>query len=410
MSNSQKQVAIADLKPGMYITRLDRPWLETPFKVQGGEIRNEKDIDRLMEYCNYVFIDIDKSANQKDSFVDPGTTLSDLEQKHLLLNNSPRQYENKSKLKEELKNAYSEHARLSIAIKGLIEQTTLNNKLDLPTIQKAVLPMVESVLRNPDAFSWLTMMKRRDNYAYNHSLSASIWSAAFGRNLGLPKNDIVSLSMGALLFDIGKIKLPAKLIINPKEYNSIEYTLVKKHVEYSLEIVSSIEGIKDEIIQMVATHHERYDGSGYPNGLSKNNIPLFGKMAGIIDCYDAIITERLHAPALSPHEAVKNLYGWSGKDFQAELVEQFIQVVGVYPVGTVVELSDGRVGVVVSHNKVRRLRPRVMIVMNKDKQLHSKLRTINLYNETQGEDGNPLHISKTVNPSFYGIDTNQFFL
>ena len=410
MSDNQKQVAVGDLKPGMYVSRLDRPWLETPFKVQGGAIRNKKDIDRLMECCNYVYIDIRRSTSQGSSFVDPGTTLTDEEQKRLLIGKNPKHYEYKSTLKEELKSAYTEHAFLSNAITGMMEQTTLNNKLDLHRIQKAVLPMVESVLRNPDAFSWLTMMKRQNNYAYSHSLSAAIWSAVFGRNLGLPKDEIVSLSTGALLLDIGNVKLPAKLILNPKAYNSVEFTLVKKHVEYSLEIVSSIDGIKDEIIQMVATHHERHDGSGYPNSLSKNNIPLFGRVAGIIDCYDAIITERIHAPALSPHEAVKNLYGWSGKDFQAELVEQFLQVVGVYPVGTVAELSDGRVVVVVSHNKERRLRPRVMIVMNKDKQFYSKLKTINLCNETQGEDGKPLHITKTVNPSFYGIDTNQFFL
>ncbi len=410
MSENRQKVLVADLKPGMYVSRLDRPWLETPFKVQGGKIRNDKDIERLMEYCNFVYIDIERSTNKEPSFVNPGTNLSDEEQRRLLIGTSSKHFEYRSKLKEELKTAYSEHAILSNAIIGMIEKTSQNNQLDLQSVQKTVLPMVESILRNPDAFSWLTMMKRRDNYAYSHALSAAIWSAAFGRSLGLSRTDIVSLSTGALLFDIGKVKLPAKLVLNPKAYNSVEFTLIKKHVEYSLEIVKSMEGVKDDIIQMVATHHERHDGSGYPFGLSKNDIPLFGKIAGIVDCYDAIITERMHAPALSPHEAVKNLYGWSGKDFQPELVEQFIQVVGVYPVGTVVELSDGRVAVVVSHNKVRRLRPRIMIVMNKDKEFHSKLRTINLFNVTEGEDGCPLHITKSVNPSFYGIDINQFFL
>ena len=412
MTSNQEKVAIGDLKPGMYVSRLDRPWLDTPYKVQGGLIRSEKDIEGLAKHCEFVYIDIEKSHNpdQGDTLAEPAKTLSNNEQIRLLTDNIPRQYEYKSRFREELKTAYQEHAVLSSTIKSILNKTANNNHIDLPTVEKAVMPMVESVMRNPDAFAWLTMMQKRDGYAYNHSLSAAIWAAAFGRNLGLPIKQIQQVSMGALLFDIGKVKLPEKLISNPNLYNAVEFNLVKKHVDYSMEIVSSIDGISEDIKEMIATHHERHDGSGYPNGLKANSIPLFGKMAGIIDCYDAIISERLHAAAISPHDAVKKLYNWSGSDFQPELIEQFIQVVGVYPVGTLVELSDGRIGVVVSHNKARRLRPRVMILLNKNKQFYSQFKTINLSRLSEDEDGKPLNIIKTVKPGFYGIDPGQFFL
>ena len=412
MASNQEKVAIGDLKPGMYVTRLDRPWLETPYKVQGGTIKSEKDIEGLAKYCEFVYIDIEKGndPDQGATLAEHTKTLSNDEQIQLLTNNIPRQYEYRSRFKEELKTAYEEHSVLSGTIKNILTRTANNNHIDLASVEKAVIPMVESVMRNPDAFAWLTMMKKRDGYAYNHSLSAAIWAAAFGRNLGLPIQQIQQVSLGALLFDIGKVKLPEKLISNPNLYNKVEYNLVKKHVDYSNEIVSSIDGISEDIKEMIATHHERHDGSGYPNGLKGNSIPLFGKMAGIIDCYDAIISERLHAAAISPHDAVKKLYNWSGSDFQPELIEQFIQVVGVYPVGTLVELSDGRVGVVVSHNKARRLRPRVMILLNKDKQFYSRFKTINLSKLDEGEDGRPLNIIKAVNPGFYGIDPGQFFL
>jgi HD-GYP domain-containing protein (c-di-GMP phosphodiesterase class II) len=173
--------------------------------------------------------------------------------------------------------------------------------------------------------------------------------------------------------------------------------------------VKSIDGISEEIVNMVSTHHERNDGSGYPHGLKQDEIPLFGKMAGIIDCYDAIISNRPHAEAISPHDAVKKLYSWSGKDFQTELIEQFIQVVGVYPVGTLVVLSDGRVGVVTAHNKVRRLRPKVMLILDKEKQQYNRFKGIDLLKDTEGEDGQPLNIVKAVNPSFYGIDPGQYY-
>jgi HD-GYP domain-containing protein (c-di-GMP phosphodiesterase class II) len=412
MTSNQEKVAIGDLKPGMYVARLDRPWLDTPYKVQGGLIKSEKDIEGLAKYCEFVYIDIEKSNNPDEgvTLAEPAKTLSNDEQIRILTNSIPRQYEYKSRFREELKTAYQEHAALRSTIKTLLSKTANNNHVDLPTVEKAVMPMVESVMRNPDAFAWLTMMQKRDGYAYNHSLSAAIWAAAFGRNLGLPIKQIQQVSMGALLFDIGKVKLPEKLISNPNLYNAVEYNLVKKHVDYSMEIVNSIDGISEDIKNMIATHHERHDGSGYPNGLQGNSIPLFGKMAGIIDCYDAITSERLHAAAISPHDAVKKLYNWSGSDFQPELIEQFIQVVGVYPVGTLVELSDGRIGVVVSHNKARRLRPRVMILLNKNKQFYSHFQTINLSKLKEDEDGQPLNIIKAVKPGFYGIDPGQFFL
>jgi len=411
MSIAEVKIPVSNLQPGMYVARLDKPWLETPYKIQGFLLREQKDIDRLKNHCKFVYIDAEKSSkafetNSKGS----KQLLTDEEQKHLLINAKPRKFPEKSRLKDELKVAHVEHEALGNTIKSIIEKTVKNNKLDLTSIQKAVAPMVDSVIRNPDAFTWLTMMKRRDDYAYNHSISSAIWAAAFGRNLGLPIMDIKAVAMGGLLLDIGKVKLPEKLISNPNAYNQVEFNLVKRHVDYGLDIIRSIDGITDDVVQMVATHHERHNGSGYPNGLADNNIPLFGKMAGIIDCYDAIISDRPHIKALSPHDAVKKLYDWSGSDFQPELIEQFIQIVGIYPVGTLIELSDGRIGVIVALHKVRRLRPKVMLILDKNRQLYQKYEIIDLFNIEEGEDGRPLNIIKTTNPGKYGLDPSQFYL
>jgi len=411
MSITEAKVPVPELKPGMYVSRLDKPWLDTPYKVQGFLLKEQKDIDRLQKYCEFVYIDNEKST---EAF-EPNSTfskqlLTDEEQKALLINAKPRQYAEKSTLKDELKVAHVEHEALSNTIKELIENTAKSNRLDLKTIQKAVTPIVDSVVRNPDAFVWLTMMKKRDSYAYNHSISSAIWAAALGRKLGLPIKDIKSAAMGGLLFDIGKVKLPENLINNPNSYGPIEFKLVKKHVEYGIDIVRKIDGINDAIVQMVATHHERHDGSGYPNGLDGNNIPLFGKMAGIIDCFDAIISDRPHAKAMSPHDAVKKLYDLSGSAYQPELIEQFIQIVGIYPVSTMVELSDRRIGVVVALHKVRRLRPKIMLILDKNRKLYDKYKIINLAEITIDAEGQPLNIVKTTSASKYGLDPSQFYL
>ena len=406
------KVLTSNLKTGMFVTKLDRDWLETPYRIQGFILKTEKEIDRLRKYCDFVYIDVAKSPHyeHKPARLREQPVLSDYEQKKLLIKAKPINHKIETNYDDELGNAQKNHAVLRKTVQGVVEDTIKNKNLDLKNVRQAVNPMVDSIMRNPDAFTWLTMMRDRDNYTYNHMVSSSIWAAALGRNLGLPVKDIQAVSLGALLFDIGKIKLPEKLLTKTDEYNEQEYAVARQHVEFSVEVVKAVPGITDNIVNMVASHHERHDGSGYPKGLKADDIPLFGRMAGIIDCYDAMISDRYYKMAISPHEMILHLYEWSGKQFQAELVEQFIQVVGIYPVGTLVELTDGRVGVVVAHKKTSRLRPTIMLILDKNKEFYREFKHLNLGRITRGEDGGRLNIQRIVQPGKYGIDPKFFYL
>lgn len=410
MSLKEVKVRIPDLEIGMYVSRLDRPWLETPYLIQGFELKAQEDINELVKHCQYVYVDVTLSkVIEKDTQFDKKQRSSE-EEKEYLTSIKPREYAKKSSFDDELISARQGHTQLANAAEGIMDDISNNKKLDLPSLKKAISPMVDSVIRNPDAFSWLTRMKSKDNYTYNHSVSASVWAVAFGRHLGLPKKDLQSLAIGGLLFDVGKMKLPEKLIYNTRRYNQYEFKLVKQHVQLSVDIVKSIGGINDDIVEMIQTHHERHNGSGYPHGLSANMIPIFGKIAGIVDCYDAVISERPFASAMSPHDAVKKLYEWRDIDFQAELVEQFIQVVGIYPVGTIVEISDGWVGVIVAQHPSWRLRPKIMLLLDQNKNACSEFNTIDLYEVTTDAEGNSLDIVRSVEPGLYGIDPEQFYL
>lgn len=410
MALKQVKVLTEDLQEGMYVTRLDRPWLETPYKVQGFLIKNQRDIDQLLQYSEHVYIDTERSESGANGAAAAIPLLSEDEKKQQLTGTKPKSYAEKTSFKKELPTAQKSHAALSVATENLMSDIASNKKLSLPSLKEAINPMVESVIRNPEAYSWLTRMKSTDDYTYNHSIGVAIWAVAFGRQLGLPKEDLQALGMGALLFDVGKVKLPEKLINNPNRYNQTEYKLVMKHLDYSLEIIDSMQGVDEKVVAMVATHHERHNGGGYPRGLKGNDIPLFGKIAGIVDCYDAITSERPYQSAISPHDAVRKLYDWSNIDFQAELVEQFIQLVGVYPVGSVIELSDGRIGIVIAHNRVMRLRPKVMLILDRDKKVFPSYDVIDLHSVDKGEDGNPLNIIKSIEPGLYGIDPVEFYL
>ncbi|QSX79216.1 HD-GYP domain-containing protein [Agrilutibacter solisilvae] len=281
-------------------------------------------------------------------------------------------------------------------------------RLDLAKLRDGVDAMIDSILRNPTAFAWLKELKRRDNYSYQHAMGCAIWSASFGRHLGLERYEIRNLALGGLLCDIGMTQVPLELLARQGPLASEEAEMIRRHVQHGLDLVVHNPELPPGLAEMVATHHERHDGSGYPNGLRGSEIPIFGRIMGLVDSYDAMTCLRPYARGRSPHEAVAELYQQRGTLFQAELVEQFIQSCGIYPTGSLVELSNGQVGVVTEVHSLKRLRPRVMLLLDVDKKPLAKFREIDL-GEIEHE-GEPLTVHKGLPPGAYGIDPSELFL
>ncbi|MEM9533206.1 MAG: HD domain-containing phosphohydrolase, partial [Pseudomonadota bacterium] len=250
----------------------------------------------------------------------------------------------------------------------------------------------------------------RDRYTYQRALSTSVWSATFGRHLGLDRVGIRQLALGGLLLDVGKTRLPPALLENPNRLSSHEIAQLKQHVELGLEIIDERADVPNEVRNMVHSHHERYNGEGYPQGLQGAQIPLFGRLAGVVDTYDRLTTPRPYTECRSPHDAINMLYDCRDVEFQGELVEQFIQAVGIFPTGTLVELSTGEVGVIISLNGARRLRPRIMLILDKDKRPYRRFTELDLMEQEQDSDGNLLNVKKGLAPGAYGIDPDNLFL
>ena len=186
---------------------------------------------------------------------------------------------------------------------------------------------------------------------------------------------------------------------------------MKRHVEVGLEIVEKGHSVDRRVLEMVAHHHERYNGTGYPHGVSGNAIPVYGRIAGLADCYDAMITERPYAASMSSLDAIQQLRHRADVDFQAEMVDQFMQAIGAFPTGTLVELNTGEVGVVVSQNRLRRLRPAVMMVLDANKQTRTDCPMVDLALQTTADDGTQsLWIAKGLEPGAYGIDPVKYYV
>jgi HD-GYP domain-containing protein (c-di-GMP phosphodiesterase class II) len=277
-------------------------------------------------------------------------------------------------------------------------------------VKGVVEPILESVIRNPEALMWLTQMRHKDSYTYAHSVDNCALAIAFGRHMGLYKDDLNTLATGLLLMDIGKMRIPPEVLNKTEPLTEDEFRLVRSHVGHSVEILEKSDGIGIDIINIALTHHERFDGSGYPSGLVGTQTPVYGRMAAIVDVYDALTSVRPYGSAVSPYTALQEIYNWRNKYFQEELVEQFLQCLGVYPTGSLVEMHSGEVAIVMSQNKTRRMSPQIMLLLDKDKKPYPEYQIINLINQPSEYDQNPLTIFRGIDPGSYGIDPTEFYL
>lgn len=316
-------------------------------------------------------------------------------------------YEDKHTVEEEVGAATIAYDRTSQLLHNVVEDIRAGGNLQLESVEEVIDDMVQSMVRNPDALMWVARMREQDLTVYGHGLSVAVSLVAFGRHLGYPKEQLSQLGMLGLLLDIGKIKLPRDLLEKSARLTSDEFEQIKDHVDLGLEILSATPNIHPDVLEGIAQHHERMNGTGYPQNIMGEKIGVFGRMAAIADTYAAVTKRRPYAEAISPHEALQMLSNWSGTQFHTDMVEQFIQSIGVFPVGSLVELSTGEVAVVVTHNKIKRLRPKVLIVTEEDKtpHRHPAMRDL-LYDVSE----NPAFIRRGLPSNAYGLDPSEYYL
>ncbi len=402
------RIYTADLEKGMFVSGLDRPWLDTPFVVQGFRIETLDEIDRLRELCEYVYVDCQKS-HQAASVLQRKVRVERPREplERVFKGRTLKPYDDGTPLQDEFPKAQVALNTLVEDISEIFDHVSDNGTLNLLRLKKSVDPILDSISRNPDACLWLTRLKQHDEYTYQHSLSVSIWAVALGRQIGLHRRDLRSLAVGGLLMDVGKLWVRPELLRAERELTNEELREVRAHVGYGIKFARDNRVMNQDVLDMVAHHHERYDGSGYPQGLSGKAIPAVAQIAGIVDTYDALTSERGYAKAISPSGAIKLLYEARDVGHQAELVEAFIQAVGIYPAGTLVELSSGEIGVVVAESRTRRLRPTIMILLDAQRRKLTSPRNVDLMAHADTHGADSLTIVKSLEPGAFGINFSQ---
>lgn len=408
-----RMVSTAYLKTGMYVSRLDRPWVETPFLLQGFLIKDDDDIYTLVKHCNYVYIDTALGV-KAEFYLDTVSSFPSRErlakntQIETILNTGKKNvvYEDKATTLDELPAAESAFDEASSCVARIVEHDLRTGQLDIVNVKAAVSPILDSMIRNSDAFMWLSKMRHHDAGSYEHSVQNCALGIAYGRHIGLNRTALKTLATGLLLMDIGKIQLPKEILTKNEPHTPEESEIMRKHVAYTVELLRKTKGISDHVINIALTHHERYDGSGYPNGLVGIQTPAYGRMAAIIDYYDTMITDTPYSEAVSEHKALQNIYNLRNKSFQKELVEQFMQCMGVYPTGSLVELSSGEVGAILAQNTQQKLNPKVVLLLDINKQPYKKRKILDLMRQKKTQ----LHISKSLENNAYGVNMQQIGL
>ncbi len=400
----EKQFAVDHLKPGMYVNRLDRDWLETPFPIQGFFVSSAEDIEILHQYCQHVFVDIERRQPVPEA--------------HLLRDASRGVEAQRGKvrhadsvaLNDEVQRARLANQNATSIASQIIEDVRAGRKLSAARIKDAVGPIVDSVLRNADAFFWISSLLKRDAYLYSHAVNCSAMAAALGRHMGFPTELLMSLATGGLLFDVGKAELPDQVLNAPDQMTREVSWSMRQHVQGSLRIMEEA-GIHDaHVYDMVRWHHERFDGSGYPDGLAGTAIPLFARMAAVIDSFDAMTSERAYQSPTSRHDALQQLYRGHGTLYQRDIVEQFLQCMSIYPTGSLVELNTGQVGIVVAQNHARRLRPQVMLLLDANKDPYARYPVLDLLAENEKNPGTAIDVVSIPQPGAYGLDPTALYL
>jgi len=402
MSSNTTKIPVSELRVGMFVSRLDRDWLETPFLLQGFHIEEESDIDVIGEYCDHVYIDDEKSMKSKASAhsSNVGTARQTRVNPDIFMPEIP--------LEDEHRRIIGTFRQARTITKSLLDDIRLGGAINTEQARHTVNECVHSVIRHPDALLWMSKMRDENEYTAEHCLNVCILAIAFGRQLGMGEQELENLGMCGLLHDVGKMKIPSEILDKPDTLTPSEMRIMMGHTVHGRNLLLSSRGIYTGAIDVALSHHERIDGAGYPRQLAGNSISRFSKIIAIVDAYDAMTAERCYQAARTSTEAIKVIYKDRGSHFDEQLALKFLQTVGLYPAGSIVELYSGDIGMVIEANPRFRHLPRIVMLRDKEKNPLPKESILDLSLIENGELSKEYLIKQVWKDKSFGITLKTY--
>ena len=429
-------ISVADLKIGMFVAEPDCPWSEFTFAFQGFAISTPEQVDIFQSKCRFVYIDRSRSLNEhyarpeveKDGPLksspferiqvddDPGgwridspfaTEKRQLRRRRFLdFLHSQNDNDQACELSRELAYVEPRYDILADALQQAFKLFSEGREVDVSILREGLQDIAGSLQRNPDAVMWLMRLKQRDQYSFDHAMEVAVNMILIGSHIGWRDQRLLELGLAGVVLDIGMIQLPAELLKKVTPFSADELKVVHSHVACSLEMLYSQASLPHDVITIVSRHHERWDGSGYPRALKFEQIGMAAEIAGLADSFCTLLKDKPYRGALGHQEALEELHSQRGKQFNPVLMEQFVQCVGLYPIGVLVELNTGEVGVVIQQNRVQRSKPRVVVMLDADKRQVRAYKVVDLREDRNAS----LKIARALPHSAYGLAANDYYL
>lgn len=419
------KVPAAQVQIGMFVAELDRPWLGTPFLLQGFEIRSKSQIHTLTNHCQYVYV-LKKGVPRKAAEVlassmepPPKQNAGPLLPRRLrarvgrqpyvkrtvVRSRPPHEIQKPVRLEHEVARKVLDAGRVNV--KSLLHSASMGQMLDTQVAEATVDACVHSILRNPEAMLWMSRIKNRNEYTAEHCLNVCVLAIAFGRHLHMSEEELQLLGLCGLLHDVGKMHIPTEILDKPGRLTEAEFEVMKQHTLIGHELLKRQEdGLDHLVLDVALNHHERPDGTGYPRGLGEREIAEFSRIISVVDTYDAITSNRCYAPELPSADAQKIIFENRGTQFDETVALQFVKAIGPYPPGTLVELRNGMAGIVLTGKVHFRHLPTVLLLRDANKQPMEE-RTVELDLTDTGVLGKEFLIKRTWPDGTFGISLRE---
>jgi HD-GYP domain-containing protein (c-di-GMP phosphodiesterase class II) len=347
------KLGVGDLRSGMFVSMLDRPWSETPFLFEGFEIQTDADIEVIRKYCEFVYVDLSRTHVVRVKIEDGPLNSFAIDRQ--------------ISLEAEIHSAEQTKQETSNLVKSFMDELRFGKSVDVQLAKSAVSNCVASIMRNPDAMMFMMQMQEKTPFTSEHAFNVCVYSIILGRMIGLEEKKLEDIGTCGLLHNIGNIEIPEEILLKKEPLTEEEFEIIKQHTVYGRDILMSGRNIYAGAVDVAYAHHELLDGSGYPRGLSDTQIHRYCRIVAIVDKYEAISKSSVYKPAKNHLEAVNILNALADSNkIDKKLTTSFIDYLGFYPPGTIVQLTSGEIAVVVKSDAANRLRPQVLVVRNVD--------------------------------------------
>ncbi|MDQ8020462.1 MAG: HD-GYP domain-containing protein [Moraxellaceae bacterium] len=359
-----KKIPVSALRVGMYVQELDCDWLTHPFLRSSFKVSDEKQIAKIVDTgIHHVYIDTERGLDAPDAPTEAEVRES-LQQEIIKLAQDAPAPVIRVSTAEEMARATAVKSRAQALVRNVMADARLGRAVEVEQAEGIVEQITNSILRNGGALVGLLTIKNKDDYTFLHCVSVCALLVAFARSVGLDDATTHLVGMGGLLHDTGKALVPDHILNKPGRLTDAEFDVIKRHPRDGYDILSKTPEVGGIPLDITLHHHERMDGKGYPDGLPPEKIQQVVRMAAIADVYDAITADRCYHRGIPATDALRKLHEWSAHHFDPTLVQAFIRCVGIYPVGTLVRLESGRLGVVLQQNEKNLLQPLLKIVFS----------------------------------------------